>query len=60
MPDLVLALDPVRCPKSDHQLFRLFAPQASFLEEIRCKCGRTLMVRVRDGIVEVIVEKDKD
>ena len=59
MPELILALEPVRCPKSDHQLFRLFAPGASFLEEIRCKCGRTLMVRVKTGTVEITVEKDK-
>jgi len=38
MPDLVLALEPIRCPKSDHLLCRLFAPGASFLEELRCKC----------------------
>jgi len=60
MPELVLALEPIRCPKSDHLLCRLFAPGASFLEELRCKCGRTLMMRVKEGHVEVQVEKDKE
>ena len=60
MPDLVLALEPIRCPKSDHQLFRLFAPGASFLAEVACKCGRILMIRVKEGHIDISVERDKD
>ena len=60
LPELVLALEDIRCPKSNHRLFKLFAPQASFLEEIACKCGRILMVRVHEGTVSITVERDKD
>jgi hypothetical protein len=59
MSEVVLALEDIRCPKSNHRLFKLFAPGASFLEEIACKCGRILMVRVHEGVVEVTVERDK-
>jgi len=60
MPDLVLALEPIHCPKSEHLLFKLFAPGATFMLQVFCKCGRVLMVRVHNGVVSTTVERDKD